>query len=29
MSEAELLFRDASSYLKPDDMRRVQSAYEF
>ncbi len=29
MSEAELLLRDASSYLKPEDLRQIQSAYEF
>jgi GTP diphosphokinase / guanosine-3',5'-bis(diphosphate) 3'-diphosphatase len=29
MSEAELLLRDASSYLKPEDVRQLQSAYEF
>ena len=29
MSEAELLLRDASSYLKPEDVRQLKSAYEF
>jgi len=29
MSEAELLLRDASSYLKAEDVRQIQSAYEF
>jgi GTP pyrophosphokinase len=29
MSEAELLLHDASSYLKPEDVRQLQSAYEF
>ena len=29
MSEAELLLRDASSYLKQEDVRQLQSAYEF
>ena len=29
MSEAELLLRDASSYLKLEDLRQLQSAYEF
>ena len=29
MSEAELLLRDASAYLKPEDVRQIQSAYEF
>ncbi len=29
MSEAQLLIRDASSYLKPEDVRQIQSAYEF
>jgi GTP pyrophosphokinase len=29
MSEAQLLLRDASSYLKPEDVRQIQSAYEF
>ncbi len=29
MSEAELLIRDASSYLKPEDVRQLQSAYRF
>jgi GTP pyrophosphokinase len=29
MPEAELLLRDASSYLKPEDVRQLQAAYEF
>ncbi len=29
MSEAELLLRDASAYLKAEDVRQLQSAYEF
>jgi len=29
MSEAELLIRDASSYLKPEDVRQLRSAYQF
>jgi GTP pyrophosphokinase len=29
MSEAELLIRDASSYLRPEDVRQLQSAYRF
>src|SRR3954453_516844 len=29
MSEAKLLLRDASSYLKAEDVRQIQSAYEF
>ena len=29
MSEADLLLRDASSYLKAEDVRQIQSAYEF
>ena len=29
MSESELLLHDASSYLKPEDVRQIQSAYEF
>jgi GTP pyrophosphokinase len=29
MSEAELLLRDASGYLKPEDVRQIRSAYEF
>ena len=29
MSEAELLLRDASGYLKAEDVRQIQSAYEF
>ncbi len=29
MSEAELLIRDASSYLKPEDLTQLRSAYEF
>ena len=29
MSEAELLLRDASAYLKAEDVRQIQSAYEF
>ena len=29
MSEAELLLRDASSYLKAEDVRQIRSAYEF
>jgi GTP pyrophosphokinase len=29
MSEAELLFKDAAGYLKPEDVVQLQSAYEF
>ena len=29
MSEAEVFLRDASSYLKAEDVRQLQSAYEF
>jgi GTP diphosphokinase / guanosine-3',5'-bis(diphosphate) 3'-diphosphatase len=29
MPEAEVLLRDASSYLKPEDVRQLQAAYEF
>jgi GTP pyrophosphokinase len=29
MSEAELLIRDASSYLKPEDLTQLRSAYQF
>src|SRR6476646_11498394 len=29
MSEAEAFLRDASSYLKAEDVRQLQSAYEF
>jgi GTP pyrophosphokinase len=29
MSEAELLLRDASSYLRAEDVRQIKSAYEF
>jgi guanosine-3',5'-bis(diphosphate) 3'-pyrophosphohydrolase len=29
MSEADLLIRDASSYLKPEDLTQLRSAYEF
>jgi GTP diphosphokinase / guanosine-3',5'-bis(diphosphate) 3'-diphosphatase len=29
MSEAQLLLEDASSYLKPEDVRQLQAAYEF
>jgi GTP pyrophosphokinase len=29
MSEAELLIQDASSYLKPEDLHQLQSAYKF
>ena len=29
MSEAELLLRDAATYLKPEDVRQLRSAYEF
>jgi GTP pyrophosphokinase len=29
MPEAEVLLRDAAAYLKPDDVRQLQAAYEF
>jgi GTP pyrophosphokinase len=29
MSEAELLIQDASSYLRPEDLRQLRSAYKF
>ncbi len=29
MSEAQLLIHDASSYLRPEDVRQLQTAYEF
>ncbi|MGH8730606.1 MAG: HD domain-containing protein, partial [Burkholderiales bacterium] len=29
MSEAELLFKDAAGYLKPEDIAQLQSAHQF
>ena len=29
MSEAELLFKNAAGYLKPEDIVQLQSAYQF